>query len=315
MGEPLRPALLAGVVASLAVNGCQAAAGDVLRDCVQCPDMIEIPAGSYTMGSPPGTPEMNLTGRSRAESPSVTITISRAFALGRTEITRGQYAAFVDATGYDPAVPFCRVWDAPKQRFFDASGVTWRDGGIGRQLPDDVPVTCVSWPDAVAYTRWLSEVTGEIYRLPSEAEWEYAARAGTTTRRPWGDASGDGCHQANSYDLTAREQYPLAWQHVACRDGFADLAPAGSLQPNGFGLHDMIGNVWEWVADCFTTSKIGRPKDQRPWVWQDCGDRALRGGGWITGPERSRSAYPAGDPPDDRYNFLGFRVARELTSP
>ncbi len=309
------PGVVVAIALSLAPGPTWAAPGEMLRDCERCPELVEIPAGTFIMGSAPGTPEMNLTGRSRAESPPVTIHIERPFALGRTEVTRAQYAAFVAATGFNPNVAFCRVWDPPNQRFFDAVGVTWRDGGVGRPLPDDAPVTCVGWPDAMAYVRWLRSLTGQPYRLPSEAEWEYAARAGTTSRRPWGNSSGEGCAYANSYDLTAREQYPLAWRHISCRDGFADLAPVGSLKPNAFGLHDMIGNVWEGVADCFTTSKVGRPKDQRPWVWEDCGDRALRGGGWITGPERSRSAYPAGDPPQDRYSFLGFRVARELTLP
>lgn len=283
-----------------------------IHDCPTCPELVVIPAGKLKMGSPVGSPNMDNVGRGRAEAGVVDVAISRSFALGRVEVTRAQYAAFVAATKYEPKIPFCRVWDNANQRFADIPDRTWRDPGL-KSTPEDLhPVTCVGWEDASAYVAWLSRETGKTYRLPSEAEWEYAARAGSQRSLFWGDDPSEGCSYANVYDLTARRVYPLAWGHAGCVDGFADVAPVGSLIPNDWGLHDMIGNVWEWVGDCFTTSKEGRPKDQRAWEWNGCAERSLRGGSWMTAPDRSRSAFPAGDPIGDRYSFLGFRVAREL---
>lgn len=290
----------------------QAGAAKSIVDCPTCPEVVVVPAGSFAMGTPPSNFELDNTGRGKAEAGLMKISIAQSFALGRTEVTRSQYAAFVKATNYDPATKFCRVWDLAGQRFVDAPGRTWRDPGLLTTQRDDHPVTCVSWDDANAYVAWLSAATGKHYRLPSEAEWEYAARAGSGKRRFWSDDAADGCAYANTYDLTARRAYPLAWGHVTCADGFSDVAPVGSLLPNAFGLQDMIGNVWEWTADCFTTSKVGRPKDQRAWVWDACPERALRGGAWMSAPNRARSGLPAGDPPGDRYSFLGFRVARDL---
>lgn len=282
------------------------------QDCPTCPEMVVIPAGRLSMGSPVGAPELDTRGRGKAEAGIVEIAIERPFGLGKFEVTRGQYAAFVAAQKYEPEIPFCRVWDKAGQRFADVRNNSWRDVGLETPADDSQPVACVSWDDAIAFTAWLSTSTGKRYRLPSEAEWEYAARAGSKHRRFWGDDPSEGCAYANTYDLTARKTYPLAWTHAGCVDGFADLAPVGSLIPNAWGLHDMIGNVWEWAADCFTASRIGRPKDQRPWVWKGCPERIIRGGSWMAPPNRSRVAYSLGDPASDRYAFLGFRVARDL---
>ncbi|MBL8628696.1 MAG: formylglycine-generating enzyme family protein [Rhodospirillaceae bacterium] len=285
-----------------------------ITDCSTCPDMVVVPTGQFSMGTDPNALELDHKGRGKAEAGVVKMSINQSFALGRTEITRAQYAAFVKATGYNPDIKFCRVWDQAGARFVDVPKRDWQNTGMQTPARDDHPVTCVSWDDAVAYTQWLSTETGKTYRLPSEAEWEYAARAGSAKKRFWGDDPAEGCAYANTYDLTSRRTYPLSWTHVMCADGFTDLAPVASLLPNNFGLHDMIGNVWEWVGDCFTTSKVGRPKDQRAWTWPGCTERALRGGSWMTAPDRSRVAFPAGDPPSDRYVFLGFRVARELAA-
>ncbi len=285
-----------------------------IQDCPTCPEVVVIRTGAFMFGTDPGALELDRTGRGKAEAGVMKISINQSFAMGRTEVTRAQYAAFVAATGYDPITPFCRVWDKETQSFADTPKRNWRDPGLMTAPRDDYPVTCVSWDDAVAYTQWLSTQTGKTYRLPSEVEWEYAARAGSPKKRFWGDDPSEGCAYANTYDLSAKRAYPLSWAHVGCADGFIDLAPVGSLLPNNFGLQDMVGNVWEWVADCFTTSKVGRPKDQRAWVWDSCSDRGLRGGGWMTAPDRSRVGFPAGDPPSDRYSFLGFRVARDLDS-
>ncbi len=279
-----------------------------IRDCDDCPPLVVIPAGSFIMGTTHVSDEI---GEQPAELEPVLVTIERAFAIGRYEITRREFAAFSEATGYAP-VGRCRNWDETGQRFRDDENRSWRDPGFPAVLRDDHPVTCVDFFDALEYVEWLSEHTGRTYRLPTEAEWEYAARAGTRTLRFWGDDPFDGCDYANSYDLTARDSYPLGWEPAQCRDGFADLAPVGSLSPNAFGLYDMIGNVWEWIEDCSTHSYVGRPTDQSAWVWDDCVRRIQRGGGWITAPARSRSAYHGDGRGTDRSVFFGFRVAREL---
>jgi formylglycine-generating enzyme required for sulfatase activity len=167
--------------------------------------------------------------------------------------------------------------------------------------------------DARAYVEWLAGETGENYRLPSEAEWEYAARGGTMTLRPWGDAPEEGCEFANTYDVTADAAYRLGWPHAGCRDGFADLAPVGMLQANSFNLHDMIGNVQEWVQDCATDSYLGRPRDARAWEWLGgCKRRIQRGGSWLTPPDGSRSAYRVAASEGDRSDDAGFRIAKDL---
>jgi len=302
------------VCASVASMQTPAQAQKAIQDCPTCPEVMVIPSGSFMFGTHPSAFELDKVGRGRAEAGQIKINISQSFAMGRTEVTRAQYAAFVMDAGYDPETKFCRIWDQVGQRFSDVPKRNWNDPGLLSTARDDHPVTCVSWDDALAYTQWLSKQTGKRYRLPSEVEWEYAARAGSNKKRFWSDDASEGCAYANTYDLTARRAYPLSWTHVGCADGFPDVAPVGSLLPNAFRLQDVVGNVWEWVADCFTTSKIGRPKDQRAWTWEGCSDRGLRGGGWMSAPDRSRIALPAGDPPDDRYSFLGFRVARDLES-
>ena len=306
------PSFLAlGVVlstASVAAPGA-AYAAQMLRDCDDCPEMVVVPAGVFVLG----TPAAHLGGvESPPETQPAAIRITRPFAIGRFEVTRGEFAEFVRASGHEVR-PGCRTWDAALGRFNDDGRRTWQDPGVPMEPTDRHPVACVSWSDAQAYAAWLSRRTGKSYRLPSEAEWEYAARAGTTTLRPWGDAPEDGCDHANTYDLGSRAGYQLGWPAAGCHDGYADVAPVGQFQPNAFGLHDVIGNVWEWTADCSTGSSVGRPKDGSAWTWLGgCKRRVLRGGGWLTPPDRSRSGFHGDDEDGDRADYVGFRVVRDL---
>jgi formylglycine-generating enzyme required for sulfatase activity len=228
------------------------------------------------------------------------------------EVTRGQYARFVADSGHEPPAG-CRVWDPALLRFSEDSRRGWQDPAAPAERADDMPVNCVSFADAQAYVKWLAAKTGGRYRLPSETEWEYAARAGSRSLRPWGDESENGCDQANTYDLVGAAGYRLGWPDAGCRDGYADLAPVGSLGVNAFGLHDVIGNVREWVQDCATGSYVGRPRDGRAWEWLGgCGERVLRGGSWLTPPGDSRSAFRAAAPGELRESDTGFRVALDL---
>lgn len=304
-------ALVAGaLLASAAVSPARAAGPPApFRDCPECPAMVRVPAGTFTLGTPAADAADPAT---RAEAQAVIVRIARPLALGRTEVTRREFAAFVADTEYESPVN-CRTWNERLGRYADDRTRSWQNPGRPRDVRDDYPVSCVSWGDAVAYTKWLARRTGKPYRLPSEAEWEYAARAGSSTARPWGESAADGCAYGNTYDAAGRTEYLLGWAAAPCDDRFPDVAPAGALQPNAFGLYDTIGNLWEWVEDCATDSYAGRPRDARAWTWiGGCERRVQRGGAWVTPPERARSAFRGEGSTDDRADYLGFRVALDL---
>ena len=291
--------MLLGASAGLQAADTPHTPSTAFRDCENCPEMVVVPAGGFVMGAP-------------GETGSVVIQLQHPFALGRNEVTRGEFAHFIADSGHEPR-PGCRNWDPVLARFNDDAQRNWQNPATPVEPMDDHPVTCVTFVDARAYVEWLARETGERYRLPSEAEWEYAARGGTTTLRPWGDAPEDGCEFANTYDVTADAAYRLGWPHAGCRDGFADLARVGLLQANSFNLYDMIGNVQEWVQDCATDSFIGRPRDARAWEWLGgCKRRIQRGGSWLTPPDRSRSAYRVAASEGDRSDDTGFRIAKDL---
>jgi formylglycine-generating enzyme required for sulfatase activity len=189
----------------------------------------------------------------------------------------------------------CWTWTGSKWE--KDSARSWRDPGF--EQTDDHPAVCVSWQDARAYTEWLSRETGRDYRLPTEAEWEYVTRAGTTTRYWWGDDIGR--NNANCYDCGSQ------WD----RKG---TAPVGTFRPNGFGLYDVHGNVWEWVADCYEEDAYKTHENYPAMVgsWYDFCVRVFRGGSWVSIPRLLRSANRGGTVADFRISDVGFRVARTL---
>jgi formylglycine-generating enzyme required for sulfatase activity len=285
------------------------APGSVFRDCDDCPEMVVVPAGVFVMGTPSA---MRRPGIAAAESDAVAMEIPRAFALGRQEVTRREFAVFIAKSGYESRSG-CRTWDPALGRFSKNPRTSWRDPATPAVPAGEHPVTCVSFIDAQAYVQWLSRETGARYRLPSEAEWEYAARADSASLRPWGDDADAGCEQANTYDVTADAALRLGWANAGCRDGYADVAPAGQFAANAFGLHDLIGNVREWVQDCATASYAGRPRDARAWEWLGgCGQRVQRGGSWLSPPDEARSAARFAADAEDRGDDAGFRVAMEI---
>jgi formylglycine-generating enzyme required for sulfatase activity len=238
--------------------------GDEMQDCPECPEMVLVPAGEFTMGSPPGEPD-----RDADEGPQRQVTIAAPFWVGRYEVTFAEWDACVGEGGcsYQP-----------------------HDAGWGR---DNRPVIYVSWHDAKEYVGWLSQETGKTYRLLSEAEWEYAARAGSTTAFWWGEDIGKGNANCN-----------------ACGSEWDNTAPVGSFRANDFGLYDTAGNVWERVEDCWHDSYNGAPTDGSAWVDGDCSTRVLRGGSWYVGPWLVRSANRLRSLPISRDSYVGFRVAR-----
>ena len=271
------------------------------RDCAECPEMVTIGAGNFLMGSPGDESE-----RSATEGPRRRVAVRKAFAMSRFEVTRAQFAAFVRHTGHEAAG--CRIWSERDQWRVDWA-LDWREPGFAQT--DAHPVSCINWYDARAYTDWLSKRTGRRYRLPSEAEWEYAARAGSQPARYWGEDANGGCIYANSADRSLKDDFPN-WTIANCADGHVFTAPVGERLPNAFGLHDMLGNVWEWVEDCWDEDYRQAPAGQAASVTGDCGLRVLRGGAWFTAPRLTRSASRFRDHRVHRFNFYGIRVAADL---
>lgn len=245
----MRANTLTGVLsATLWLTPAQA---DPLRDCAECPEMVAVPAGSFQMG---------MAGRPVTE-PVHTVVLP-SFAIGRYEVTQGQWKAVM---GSNPSR-------------FQACG-------------DDCPVEQVTWSDAQEFVRRLSAKTGKTYRLPSEAEWEYACRAGQASRYCGGD-----------------DPDRLAWYG----DEYGSTHPAGQKQANAWGLHDMTGNVWEWTQDCMHPNYKDAPTDGSAWQEADCKSRVLRGGSWLSGPQYGQAVIRFGFKPDFRAGDFGFRVVRDV---
>lgn len=238
----------------------------IFKDCPSCPEMVPVPAGKFDMGSPEDEQDRNAN-----ESPQHAVTIAQPFAVGRYEVTFDEWDACV-AGGGCPNV---------------------KDEGWGR---GNRPVINVNWADAQAYATWLSGKTGQHYRLLTEAEWEYAARAGAASRYYWGNEVGHNNANCKSCDSQ--------WDN-------RQTAPVGSFPPNAFGLHDMLGNVWEWVEDCQHDNYNDAPADGSVWGVA-CKWRTLRGGSWLGVPQAMRAANRGGLGANNRYNFIGFRLARVL---
>ncbi len=232
--------------------------------------MVVVPAGKFTMGSP-----ATERGRDDDEGPQHEVTIAKSFAVAKFDVTFADWDACV-AVGGCPRLS---------------------DGGFGRGT---MPAINVSWDEARQYVAWLTKMTHEPYRLLSEAEWEYTARAGTTTAYYWGDAIGKG--NANCDGCGSQ------WDAK-------QTSPVGSFEPNGFGLYDMAGNVWQWVEDCHHDDYNDAPRDGSAWTSGDCSLRVVRGGSWYSDPRILRSAVRDGFSTDSRNGSLGFRVGRTLTPP
>lgn len=277
--------------------------GAVLWDCALCPQMTIVPAGVFTIGSPPDEP-----GRGKDESPQRRIAILRPFAVSRFEIMRGEYAAFLRATGH-PVSKECVTDRVHHGTWAPESNTTLNDPGFPQT--DRHPVVCVTWDDAQAYIAWLNARTGGRYRLLTESEWEYVARAGATAAFPWGASADDGCTQANGTDAVFAEHYANA-AVAKCRDGALNTAPVGAYRANAFGLYDMIGNAEEWVADCATMAYASLPADGSADLSGDCARHPVRGGSWGSEVKDARVAnrvrYPASQVDDS----VGIRVAKTL---
>ena len=250
-------------------------AGERFRDCPECPEMVVVASGTFRMGAPESE-----TSSKNDERPVHTVSV-RSFSVGVYEVTFAEWDACASSGGCQGHRP--------------------SDGGWGRGRH---PVVDVSWDDAKSYVRWLSSRTGERYRLLSESEWEYVARA--ETRTPFHTGGTISTDQAN---------YQGSFTYGSGREGVyrKRTVPVGSFPANGWGLHDVHGNVWEWVEDCWNGSYAGAPRDGSAWESGVCSRRVLRGGSWVSSPGGLRSAYRNGDGTGYRGNSSGFRVARTLS--
>ena len=253
-------------------------AGAPFTDPTTGMEFVAIKGGCFEMGDAVGDGDPN-------ERPVHQVCVSD-FSLGKYEVTNAQFKKF-----------------SPQHNSGSSQKANLDE--------DKQPVVNVSWEDAVAFAKWLSQKTGQTYRLPTEAEWEYAARAGSKTSRFWGNNPDEACNYANVADVTTAKSRP-SWTTFACNDGYAVSAPVGSFKPNGYGLYDMLGNVWEWCEDIYNSEAYGKlPKDNP--VFAGSGEyRVMRGGGWSNGPLGIRSSHRVGLSPDFGHQSLGFRLVKTV---
>lgn len=281
------------------------AAAQVVQD-PGAPKMVVIPAGQFAMGA--DEHEQMRHGELRPMGPVRQVSV-RSFAMSETEVTTAEFRAFAEATGYQTAQT-C----AGSEVGSPIPAKNWQNPGYGRPVRDDEPVVCVSWLDAKAYVAWLSKETGKIYRLPTEAEWEYAARGGRPTGWPWEGGDSAACRYAN---IANADQPNIGTDkpEATCEDGYTGVSPVKAFAPNGYGLYDMIGNVWEWVEDCSILPYPAQPVDgsavQMP-NGEACDRRAVRGGSWRTRLSRQKPTFRGRDPEALQSQIFGFRIARDL---
>jgi sulfatase modifying factor 1 len=287
--------------------------GATFRDCaISCPEMIVVPPGYFTMGSAgqnPTGPLDTVPGSHDDESPQREVLIAHKFAAARFDVTREEYARFVDDT-HRPDEASCQIL-LRSGLFIESTGASWRHPGYPQTMHD--PVVCISWIDAHAYAAWLSRKTLKPYRVPTEAEWEYLARAGTNSAHADDGTPIGACRAFNGGDLAYHKQFPD--DHFAdmdCSDGYFATSPVGSFPANAFGLFDMQGNVWQWTQDCYHESYDGAPSDGSAWATPDCTLRVARGGSWADDSHAIRLARREKGIAISRYSSNGFRVVRAL---
>jgi formylglycine-generating enzyme required for sulfatase activity len=273
-----------------------------------------IPAGEFMMGSDATDPDAydaEFLDKAAGRKEKHRVRITRAFYLGAHEVTRGQFRRFVDETNYQTEGEKDGKggygWNEEKKQLEQNARYTWRNAGF--EQTDEHPVVNVSWNDARAFADWLSRNEGKTYHLPTEAEWEYACRAGTNSRYSSGEDPEGLAAVGNIADGTAKEKYPDLTGAIAARDGYVFTSPVGRFRPNGWGLYDMHGNVWEWCSDGYRADYYKQSPLDDPAGVDGASDRVLRGGGWDNYPRNVRSAERSRIVPGNRSSLLGFRVA------
>jgi formylglycine-generating enzyme required for sulfatase activity len=276
------------------------------KECENCPEMVLVPAGEFMMGSDRDDVDSGLAAAN--EEPQHKAVIQQPIAVGRFEVTRDQYAAFVKASGYASG-DRCYTFEnnTPQER----DNRSFLNPGFRQE--GNHPAVCVSWVNAKAYVEWLSRTTGKPYRLLSETEYEYAARAGSASRYGFGNDPAELCKFANGADQSAKSAgLPASSPYMSCKDGYPFTAPVGSLTANAFGLHDLIGNVWEWTEDCYYGNYAMASLGSAARAEAVCASRTVRGGDWFSTEASLRPAARANAKADAHHDDIGFRVARTL---
>jgi len=289
-----------------ASDECTLKPKDVFRECENCPEMVMVPAGEVLMGSDRNDIDNGIAAAN--EGPQYKAVIKQPIAVGRFEVTRDQYAAFVKSSGYKSG-DRCTTFEnnIPQERP-DRSFLN-----PGYAQDGTHPAVCVSWVNAKAYVDWLSQTTGKSYRLLSEAEFEYVARAGSASRYGFGSDPAEICKFANGADQSAKSAgLPVNSSYMNCKDGFPFTAPVGSFAANAFGLYDVIGNVWEWTEDCFYGDYASAKLESASRSAEVCSSRTVRGGDWFSTESSLRPAVRAKADPGAHNDDIGFRVARTL---
>lgn len=282
-----------------------------LANAGSAPTVVVVRTGAFVMGS-----AADEEGHRDNEEPQRRVSIGVGFALGQAEVTVADFREFVRLSGYKTDAERLgtgSVYDESSGRMTDKRGMTWRNDYRGERANDALPVINVSWNDARAYVVWLSQETGKRYRLPSEAEFEYALRAAGQSRYPWGDGNPDqvlGNLTGEGDRSPSKRSWARAFPNYS--DGHWGPAPVRSYAANAFGLFDLVGNVAEWVQDCWHENYVRAPRDSSAWDNPGCQRRLLRGGSWGSSPDQSRSAYRLPAANDLRSAQVGFRIARDL---
>ncbi len=300
-------------LAPAAANAAEAAsseAGAYFRDCEACPELVRVPPGSFLMGSVPEETERAQLpeARARAEHGVVRVEIPYAFAIGRYELTIAEFAVFAEETGFE-SQGGCFEMLASKAWQLNAEA-SWRDPGYA--VTDRHPAACLNSREYQLYLDWLSQKTGQRYRMPSEAEWEYAARLGSEEVRIWQPEDADACRHLNGADAQFRQAFTDDWLTFACDDGYPITAPVGTYAPNGIGMYDVFGNTAEVTLDCFVNGHAGAPTDGSPRAAEPCPVLVYKGGSWAAEPGFMRPAFRVAATPDVHGNGWGLRVVREL---
>jgi formylglycine-generating enzyme required for sulfatase activity len=283
---------------------------DALKLGARGPQMVVVPHGGFRMGA------SEAEGGGDTERPVHYVRFDRGFAMSQSEITVGQFREFVRASGYEPTATrrgYSLVYEERNGNFVRRNGADWRSAYDGTRASDPLPVVHVSARDADAYVAWLAKQSGAPYRLPSEAEFEYALRGGRSGRYPWGDRA----PAAGTDNVTGAKDTSPGGRHWAnafagLDDGYWGPAPVASFRPNAYGLHDLAGNVSEWVADCWHDGYRRAPVEGAAWLNPGCRTRVIRGGSWASSPAQTRSAWRAPVDVDTTNPRIGFRVVREL---
>lgn len=291
--------LLRQLSSQLRVGAPIPAARTVIRDCPTCPLMIVLPVGYFTQGADDGDPDVL-----PFEQPPHAVIIGYPLAMSKHEVTVGEFREFAEATQRE--MSGCNTYEGEWQYQAAAS---WQAPGFSQSAAH--PVACTSWNDAVAYAKWLSQKSGQSYRLPSASEWEYAARSGANLTQPWAPNAAGACVDANVADESAAQRFP-GWETFPCSDGYVNTAPVGSFKANAFGLNDLLGNVFEWVEDCWHSDYNGAPKDGSARLDGDCKEHELRGGSWFSSPRFVNASYRNRFEADYRSGAVGFRLVREI---